>query len=460
MIDLTITEIAGIVDGQVHDSRPDLVIRGAAFLDSRTPVPDGLFVAVEGEHADGHSYAATAVAAGAAAVLGSRATGVPTVVVEDAQEALQRLARAVLDRLRPQVSVVAVTGSQGKTSVKDMIAVVLGSRASTVATEGSFNNEWGLPLTVLRATRETRHLVLEMGARGVGHIAALCDIARPDTALVLNVGTAHLGEFGSREAIARAKGELVEALLPQGTAVLNADDPLVAAMARRTTARVTSFGTSGTADVVLTDVEVDDLGRPSFSLSAGEERVSVTLSLTGAHQAHNAAAAAAVALAQGLGLVEIGAALARVDHLSRWRMEVTELGNGQVLINDAYNANPESMRAALDALSAIASRRGGRAIAVLGEMRELGDDSATAHAEIGRAAVQRGVHHLIGVGEAAEPMVAAAIDHIAATSLPDRAAALAWLRSHLQADDIVLVKASRGAQLEWLASSLTEEVGP
>lgn len=465
MIALTIAEIAGIVGGVVRDSGPDLVVAGPAFLDSRNPEPGGLFVAVAGEQADGHEYAAAAVAGGAAAVLGSRPTGVPTVVVADAQVALQQLAHAVLERLRQAgagLSVVAVTGSQGKTSVKDMIAVVLGTHASTVATAGSFNNEWGLPLTVLRATPQTRHLVLEMGARGVGHIAALCRIARPDVALVLNVGSAHLGEFGSREAIAQAKGELVEALEASGTAVLNSDDPLVLAMASRTPARVLTFGTSRDADVRLGEVSLDDLGRPAFTLHAGQD-VAVRLAVTGAHQAHNAAAAAAVALSEGMALPEVATALGDVEQVSRWRMEITDLGEGRLLINDAYNANPESMRAALDALVSIASGRadrGGRAIAVLGEMRELGADSAAAHADLGRAAAERGVAHLVGVGEATVPMVEAAIGHIAAVSVPDRAAALAWLRSHLRPDDVVLIKASRGDRLELLATSLIEEVGP
>lgn len=465
MIEWGLAEIADIVGGTVHDAPAGLTVTGDAFLDSRSPVAGGLFVAVAGEHTDGHEYAAGAVRGGAAAVLGSRPTGVPTVVVPDAQSALQELARIALERLREagDIDVVAITGSQGKTSVKDLLAAVLSDHAPTVATAGSFNNEWGLPLTVLRADPTTRHLVLEMGARGIGHIADLCRIAPPDISVVLNVGSAHLGEFGSREAIAQAKGELVEALGGDGVAVLNADDPLVAAMAARTAGSVRTYGASPEADLNLADVRLDDLGRPAFTLVADGESVHVQLPLSGAHQAHNAAAAACVGTSLGLALPVIATSLAGVRQLSQWRMELTELSEERLLINDAYNANPESMLAALDALAGIAARRGGRAIAVLGEMRELGEDAAVAHARLGEAAVERGVDHLIGVGDPLLPAVEA-VNHAAngttaAASASDPAAALAWLRSHLRSGDVVLVKASRGIRLEQLATSLIEELG-
>ncbi len=284
MIGLTLQEIADLVAGTVADGPPSRRVTGPAFLDSRSPEPGGLFVAFEGEHADGHDHASAAVQHGAAAVLGTRAVGVPSVLVGDAQQALQELARRVLVRLRPAdtgLRVLAVTGSQGKTTVKDMLARVLADDGSTVATAGSFNNELGLPLTVLRADETTRHLVLEMGARGVGHLAELCAIAPPDVSVVLNVGKAHLGEFGSREQIAVAKGELVEALGSEGAAVLNLDDPLVSAMASRTEATVWTFGTSSAADVRLGAVRVDDLGRPSFDLGYQGRTAHVALQLLG-----------------------------------------------------------------------------------------------------------------------------------------------------------------------------------
>src|SRR3954470_7367618 len=308
MIALTLREIAGLVGGTVADASGTEQVTGPAFVDSRAVEPGGLFVAVPGERVDGHDFAAPAVVAGAAGGLGGAPPGVPTVVVADPVRALGLLARHVVDTVHP--TVLALTGSQGKTGTKDFLAQVLAGgsqvQGETVWTLGNQNNEIGVPLTVLRATAETRFLVLEMGARGVGHIAELCSIARPDVAAVLNVGTAHLGEFGSREAIATAKGEIVEALGAAGTAVLNADDDLVAAMAPRTAARVLSFGVAG--DVSWRGLQLDDLGRPSFDLGYDGSWLPVRLLEAGAHQVANAAAAAAMALAVGITLADVVAA--------------------------------------------------------------------------------------------------------------------------------------------------------
>ncbi|MDQ4008962.1 MAG: UDP-N-acetylmuramoyl-tripeptide--D-alanyl-D-alanine ligase, partial [Actinomycetota bacterium] len=310
MIPLSLTEVADAVGGRVHlaegEDAASVRVTGPAFVDSRAPEPGGLFVAVAGEHVDGHEFAQGAVEAGAAAALVSRPVAdVPCVVVEgpggpdspdspDSPDcvvpALGRLATAVLHRL-PRCQVVGITGSQGKTSAKDLLAQVLDAAGPTVATSGSYNNEVGLPLTVLHADAETRFLVLEMGARHVGDIGYLTSLARPDVSVVLNVGVAHLGEFGSREGIAQSKGELVEALAEDGVAVLNADDPLVAAMASRTRGRVVTFGVSAGADVRVRDLSVDERGRPRFTLAAGEDSAEVALPLLGEHQAANAAAA-------------------------------------------------------------------------------------------------------------------------------------------------------------------------
>ena len=370
MIALTLAEIAAIVDGSV-DGDPATVVTGEAFLDSRDPVPGGLFVAIAGEHADGHAFAEQAHTGGAAAMLGSRSCGVPAVLVADPVVALGRLARHVVDTLRP--TVLALTGSQGKTGTKDYLAQVLARVAPTVATAGNLNNELGVPLTVLRAVPETTYLVVEMGARGIGHIGYLCDIAPPSVAAVLNVGTAHVGEFGSREAIAVAKGEIVEALPAEGTAVLNADDDLTAVMAGRTSAGLLSFGLTGA--VTWRNVTLDDLGRASFELGHDEVWHPVRLSQSGAHQVVNAAAAAAMALAAGVPLDEVAQGLTAAEASSRMRTEISERADGLLVINDAYNANPASMSAALDTLVAIGGRRGRRTVAVLGEMRELGDGS-------------------------------------------------------------------------------------
>lgn len=455
MIPLRLTELAAAAGGEVHGEHgvADLVVDGEAYLDSRNPVPGGLFVAVVGERVDGHDYAD-----GAHAVLGSRPTGAPTVVVADPVVALGRLARHVVDRL--PATVLAMTGSQGKTGTKDFLAHVLAQDGEgVVATAGNLNNELGVPLTVLRADPATRHLVVEMGARGIGHIGYLCELAAPSIAAVLNVGTAHIGEFGSREAIAAAKGEIVEALPAEGTAVLNADDDLVAAMAPRTAARVATFGERG--DVTWRGLELDDLGRASFLLGeagAGEQWHPVRLRASGAHQVANAAAAAALARAAGLGLEQVAGALSTAEPASRWRMELHERPDGLLVVNDAYNANPASMRSALATLGEIGRRRRRRTVAVLGVMRELGGDHDAGHREVGEAVAASGVDVLVVVGEESRGIAEGAR---AAGGWPGEAIltasrddATAWVRENAQASDVVLVKASRGAELDRLADAL------
>ena len=453
MIPMTLAEIAVVVDGTV-DGDSALVVDAPAYVDSRSPVPGGLFVAVVGERVDGHDFVG-----GAHAVLGSRPTGVPAVLVDDPVVALGRLARHLLDRL--DVRVVALTGSQGKTGTKDYLAQVLAAAGPTVATSGNNNNELGVPLTVLRAEPGTEFLVVEMGARGIGHIGYLCEIAPPSVAAVINVGTAHLGEFGSREAIAVAKGEIVEALPADGTAVLNADDDLTAAMADRTRARVLTFGSDG--DVSWRGLELDDLGRPSFELGHAGEWHPVRLGQVGAHQVENAAAAAAMAIALGLAPSRVAAALSAATSVSRWRMETRERADGLIVVNDAYNANPASMAAALDALVAIGRRRERRTVAVLGEMKELGDGALEAHRGVGRTAADLGVDLVVVVGEAARGIAEGATGTPGWTGeaivTAGRDEARDWVRENVAAADVVLVKASRGAALEVIADGLLEGEG-
>ncbi len=452
---MTLAEIADVVGGAAHG---EATVTGGAFIDTRTPEPGGLFVAVAGEHADGHDFARAAHEAGAAAVLGSRPTEVPTVVVDDVVHALGLLARHVVDRL-PDTLVLAMTGSQGKTGTKDYLAHVLGDAGETVATRGNFNNEIGVPLTVLRATPDTRYLVVEMGARGVGHVAHLCTIAPPTIAAVLNVGTAHIGEFGSRDAIALAKGEIVEALSAEGTAVLSADDTLVAAMASRTTATVMTFGTAP-AVVAVGELTTDEIGRQSFEIVHRGSGATVHLAQIGAYQWRNAAAAAAMALAAGLDLDAVADSLGDAASASRWRMELTERPDGLVVVNDAYNANPESMAAALETLAGIGTRSGRRTVAVLGEMLELGEAADAAHTAVGAYAAEVGVDLLVTVGPAADAIrhgfeAAGGGGVVIATA--GRDAAADWLRHNVSAADVVLVKASRGAALELIADDLLEE---
>ncbi|GAB3178316.1 UDP-N-acetylmuramoyl-tripeptide--D-alanyl-D-alanine ligase [Streptomyces incanus] len=456
MIALSLAEIAEVVGGQTYDiPDPSAPVTGPVVRDSREVVPGSLFVAFAGERADGHDFAAAVVEAGAAAVLASRPVGVPAIVVEDVQSALGALARHVVRRLG--ATLVALTGSAGKTSTKDLIAQVLRRKAPTVFTPGSLNNEIGLPLTALTATEETRFLVLEMGARGIGHIRYLTGLTPPKIGLVLNVGTAHIGEFGGREQIALAKGELVEALPEDGTAVLNADDPLVRAMASRTKAKVLLFGESDEADVRAENVRLMDSGQPSFRLHTPSGASDVTMRLYGEHHVSNALAAAAVAHELGMSADEIALALSEAGSLSRWRMEVTERPDGVTVVNDAYNANPESMRAALRALAAMGNGR--RTWAVLGKMAELGDEALAEHDAVGRLAVRLNVSKLVAVGgrEAAWLQLGAYNEGSwgeESVHVSDAQAAVDLLRSELRQGDVVLVKASRSVGLESVAQAL------
>ena len=459
MITLRLGEISEIVGGTVYGD-PSVEVTGNAIIDSRQARSGDLFAAFQGEHADGHGFAPQARDRGAVAVLGERPVlELPTVVVDDVQRGLQDLAKQVLERLRSRLTVIALTGSQGKTSTKDLLAAVLGARAETVATHGSFNNEIGLPLTVLQASESTRFLVLEMGARGVGHLSELVEIAPPDIALVLNVGSAHLGEFGSRANIALAKGEIVDALSPQGVAILNADDPLVASMSSRCDGTVVTFGHHHNADLRLGPVGLDHLGRPQFAMTWGEETVDISMKLLGAHQAVNAGAVAATALTCGISLQSCASALQSVAVLSRWRMELAERADGLAVINDAYNANPESMAAAVETLTAIGGRCGRRTIAVLGEMLELGESSQQSHRKLG--AQTKGVDTVIAVGANAsgiiEGRVALTRDPEHAIAVESVEAAIQWLRDNTGGSDVVLIKASRSIGLEAVADALLHQ---
>ena len=463
MIELTLGEIAAAVGGRLHRADPAAVVHGPVEFDSRKISGGDLFLALPGEHVDGHDYVADAIARGAVAALVTRAVDAPSIVVTDGFAALAALASFVVRQL-PDLIVIGITGSSGKTTTKDMLAQVLSSAGPTVAPPGSFNNELGHPYTVLRADRDTRFLVVENSARGIGHIRYLTGIAPPRIGVELNVGSAHLGEFGSREAIAQAKGELVEALPPAaagGVAVLNADDPLVLAMAGRTAARVLSFGESPHADVRATDVRLDELDRPRFTVRAGNESATVELGYPGRHSTSNATAALSAALACGLPLTAAAAAVSTARPLSRWRMEITERGDGVLVVNDAYNANPESMAAALHTLADLSARRGGRGVAVLGPMAELGAAEEAEHAALGRLVAELGIARLIAVGDGARVIERAAgmegSWHGTASWVSDTGAAIAELRRDLRPGDVVLVKASRAASLEQVALAIVDD---
>ncbi len=459
MIPFTVGQIADLT-GAALDAVPDsgAVVRGPVIIDSRQAVPGALFAALPGERADGHDYAADAVRAGAVAVLATRPAGVPALIVADVPAALGRLARAVVDRL-PGLTIAGITGSAGKTTTKDLAAQLIGTLGPTVAPRNSFNNEIGHPLTVLRAGEDTRYLIAELSARGPGHIAALCAIAPPSLGVVLCVGNAHAGEFGGKEQIAEAKAELPRALPPDGVALLNADDPLVAAMAADTAARVVTFGRSPGASVRADEVRLDGLSRPRFRLVMPDGMAQVALRLHGEHHVTNALAAAALAGQLGMPARDIAEGLSGATALSRWRMEVTERPDGVIVINDAYNASPEAVTAALAAQREMA--RGRRAYAVLGRMAELGDRSREFHEQAGVDAARAGVAGLIAVGDEAAPMLtgAKAVPGFGGELLavPDGEAALAALADRLRPGDVVLVKASRAAGLQTVALALAAE---
>ena len=502
MIDLTVAQIAAIVGGELADiSAQDaagLHVTGTVEFDSRKVTSGGLFLALPGARSDGHDHAASAVAAGAVAVLAARPVGVPAIVVAPDAHAAQRAdgglagvlehdtdgsGAAVLAALAKLAAVVAaelvaggltivgITGSSGKTSTKDLLASVLAPLGEVVAPPGSFNNELGHPWTVLRATASTDYLILELSARRPGNIAALAAIAPPAVGVVLNVGTAHLGEFGSREAIATTKAELPQAVPRSGVVVLNVDDPAVAAMAEVTAARVVrvsrhSHTDDGPADVWAGPVTLDELARPQFTLHSAEAAVDVSLAVHGDHQVSNALCAAAVALECGATTEQVANALAGAGPVSGHRMRVSTRTDGVTVIDDAYNANPDSMRAGLQALAWISSSRGAgrrRSWAVLGEMAELGEDAISEHDRIGRLAVRLDVSRLIvvGIGRSMSAMHHGAVMEGSwggeAAIVADAEAALTLLRAELQPGDVVLVKASNAAGLAALADSLVAD---
>ncbi|MEO7262961.1 MAG: UDP-N-acetylmuramoyl-tripeptide--D-alanyl-D-alanine ligase [Jatrophihabitantaceae bacterium] len=459
MIELSLAEIATIVGGRLVAADPERTVSGKVEFDSRKVVAGDLFLAIAGTRVDGHDYVEAAVQAGAVAVLASRAVAAPAILVADPIEAITALARVVA--LRLDASVIGITGSSGKTSTKDLLAQVLAVAGATVATPASFNNELGYPYTVLLADEKTQYLVLETSSRGLGHIRHLTGIAAPRLAAVLNVGSAHLSEFGSVQAIAQAKGELVEALpsaADGGVAVLNADDPLVSAMAARTSARVLTAGEHPDADVRAESVVVDSSGRAAFELVTATGRAAVRLEVRGEHQVSNAVIAAALALACGLKLPAVAQALSQATARSAWRMQVTETAAGITVINDAYNANPESMRAALKALAIMSEGR--RSVAVLGHMAELGPDAIAQHDAVGRHAVRLDIAALIAVGEQARAIATGAALEGSFDGesewVPDVTAAIARLGEELRPGDVVLVKGSRSAAMEVVAQALIQ----
>jgi UDP-N-acetylmuramoyl-tripeptide--D-alanyl-D-alanine ligase len=449
-----LSEVARAVEGELVGDDVEVT---SIVTDSRRASAGSLFVALPGEHQDGAAFVPDAFARGAvAALVGLDVVGEgPIVRVEAPLQGLMRLAEDERGGSLADVTVVAVTGANGKTSTKDLAASVLSQRFRTHANPASFNNEIGLPVTMLSAPEGVEVIVAEMGARHVGDVRALCRIARPDAVIVTNVGVAHLEVFGSWEAIVLAGSEPVEDLGGGDVAILNAEDPVVASYADRTQARVVSFGRVAAADVRARDVELDREGHASFTLMHGDASERVELAVAGEHMVSNALAAAACGIVLGLAPMECSAGL-KEARVSPWRMETFTSAAGLRVVNDAYNANPESTAAALKASRWMAGDA--RLIAVLGTMAELGPVAEREHDRIGALAARIRVDRLITVGEPARAMAAAALregmepENVASCATVKDA--LLDVREHARRGDVVLCKGSRVVGLERLAEAL------
>ncbi|MFP7833482.1 UDP-N-acetylmuramoyl-tripeptide--D-alanyl-D-alanine ligase [Marisediminicola sp. LYQ134] len=469
MIATTLAGLADMLDGDlVLDSsrRADDAVSGRVDTDSRIVQPGGIFFALHGDTADGHDFAHAAVANGAAVLVvdrrleidGGAGAGVAQIVVDDTLAGLARLARRVVASVREagHLRVVAITGSNGKTTTKNMLRAILDRVGPTVAPQGSFNNHVGAPLSMLGVDESTRFLVVEMGAAGAGQIARLVDIATPDISVVLKVGLAHAGEFGGIEATARAKAEIVTSLPSTSVAILNADDDRVAAMADLTEARVVTFGLDDSADIRIGDVEATATGTV-FAVTVEDRERTVSMRILGEHHAMNATAAFTVARELGLDLDDAIDAIESLERAERWRMELLRRPDGATIINDAYNASPDSTAAALKTLAQI-TRGGGRSTAILGEMAELGEFAREEHDRIGRLVVRLNIARLVVVGSAAR------IIHSAAglegswdgesVNVETADEAFALVEPTLGEGDVVLVKSSKSAGLRFLGDRL------
>ena len=451
MIALTAREIADIVHGELNCAEDILVTREPTF-DSREAQSGSIFLALKGDFHDGHDFAQSAVAHGAAVVLASRVVEAPCIVVPDVLIALGRLAHYVRQHL-PNLKVIGITGSQGKTTTKDLLAWILRLQAETVATHASFNNELGAPITLLRCTQTTQFCILEMGARHLGDIKALCEIAEPDIGVVLEVGRAHIGEFGSVQAVAQTKSELVNNLRAGGTAILGRYDEFTPRMTEGLKVPTLTFGQTHEADIRATDIDIRE-GRAHFDLVTPQGRQAVALRLVGAQQIPNALAAAAVCTALHIPIDVIAGGLSTAELQSKWRMELHEVED-LLIINDAYNANPDSTSAALRTLSLFAQERGGQSWAFLGRMHELGETQTDEHALIGLLAQSLGIDNLVCIGapEYARDLPEDGPVDLYFCNSKEEAREIS---NYFSPGDVVLVKASRAERLEELVKSLIE----
>jgi UDP-N-acetylmuramoyl-tripeptide--D-alanyl-D-alanine ligase len=446
MIKLSAREISLIVNGSLHGDE-NIMVTQAPVFDSRQAKAGSLFLALIGENTDGHNFCADAFSNGAVLALTTQVIEQPCVVVSDVLQAVADLAKFVRVQLA-DLTVIGITGSQGKTTTKDLLNYILSSAGETVAPKGSFNNELGVPLTILECNEQTKYCIVEMGARHIGDIASLCEIAKPNIGAVLKVGNAHIGEFGSREAIAQAKSELITSLGSGGTAILGTYDQFTPAMKVADGVAVLTFGERSDCNVRAADVEIRE-GRPHFDLVTKSGRAAVGMRLVGLHQIPNALAAAAISSALGLSVDQIAGALSMAELASKWRMEIFEL-NGRLMINDSYNANPESMAAALRTLALFAQERGGSSWAVLGKMHELGPSENSDHVAIGKLVSDLGIDQLLTVSMPAYSHGVASDSDTKVHDLDDKNLVVALLKE-MQSGDVLLVKASRAEHFEEIA---------
>jgi UDP-N-acetylmuramoyl-tripeptide--D-alanyl-D-alanine ligase len=451
MIAMKASEIAAVVHGTLHGD--DVVVSGAPVIDSRLAIHGSLFLAVQGEHVDGHDFVADAFAHGAILALTSHAVDQRHIIVDNVVIALGKLAQHVRSNLL-NLTVIGITGSQGKTTTKELLASILSAAAETVAPHGNFNNEIGAPISLLQCTESTKYCIVEMGARHVGDIAHLSAIAQPNIGVVLKVGTAHLGEFGSIQAIAETKSEVIKSLSAEGIAILGTYDDFAPQMSALHKGKTLTFGESSECDIRATDIEVRE-GRAHFDLITPEGRSAVGLRIVGLHQVANALAVAAVATVLGFSLDQIASGLSTAESLAKWRMEIEELPS-LVLINDAYNASPEAIAAALQTLSLFAQERGGESWAFLGKMHELGESSDADHAAIGTLAAELGIDHLVCVGAPEYGSTISVTSDMAVHRCADIATAVD-VAKNLNQGDVVLVKASRSEKLEILADAISAQ---
>jgi len=467
MISLTLSQLADAVAGDLHlfgDDTTETIVDGPVDTDSRAIGSGGVFVAKPGEHTDGHHFVDAAAAAGAALAIVERTVEAPVsqIVVADAVAALADLARFVVARVRErgELRIVGITGSNGKTTTKNLLARILEDDGETVSPRASFNNEVGAPLTMLRVTDHTRFLVSEFGASGPGEIARLAGLVTPDIGVVLMVGMAHAGGFGGIEATFHAKSELVRAVRTGGLAILNADDPRVAAMAPIAAEQgidVRWFGRGDTADVRAVDVEVTATGTRAELVVDGAP-LTLRLRVLGEHHVMNALAALAAATALGIDAATAVGRLETVELAERWRMQ--PLGSERVrIINDAYNASPDSMAAALRTLAQITGPQE-RTVAVLGAMSELGEYAEEEHDRVGLLAVRLGIQRIVVIGADARRMF---LEAVAQGSWDSEAVFFAtadeaydYLVTELRDGDRVLVKSSNSAGLRFLGDRLGE----